>query len=47
VDIVHDLLIGTYLLPPWLTALRVSGGNSIGITGGNALGIQEIHVVPA
>jgi len=40
-------LIGSYLLPPWLRALGVSEGNSIGIAGGNALGIQEKHVVPA
>jgi hypothetical protein len=44
---VHDFLIGSYLLPPWLSALGVSEGNAARIAGENPPGIQEIHVVPA
>ena len=44
---VHDFLIGSYLLPPWLSALGVSGGNATRIAGENPLGTQEIHVIPA
>jgi hypothetical protein len=44
---VHDFVIGSYLLPPWLAALGVSGGNATRIAGGNPFGIQEILVVSA
>ena len=43
----HDFLIGSYLLPPWLSALGVSGRNATRNAGGNPLGIHAIHVFPA
>jgi hypothetical protein len=39
---VHEFLIGSYLLPPWLSAPGICGGNASRIAAENPLGVQEI-----